>query len=74
MARHKILFLHGFTSSGECEIARTLRTELNGMADVVSPDLPLHPFEAMDILQDLCVGQAFDLIIGYVRNRCSSSG
>ncbi len=34
----KVLFLHGFTSSGECEIARTLRSELEGVAEVVAPD------------------------------------
>ena len=62
--RHKILFLHGFTSSGECEIARTLRSEFAGVAEVVAPDLPLHPFDAMEMLRDLCIGQQFDLIVG----------
>lgn len=62
--KHKILFLHGFTSSGECEIAWTLRNELAAVAEVVAPDLPLHPFEAMDMLQDLCSREQFDLIVG----------
>lgn len=61
---HKILFLHGFTSSGECEIAQTLRNELSGVAEVTAPDLPLHPAEAMDMLQDLCCREQFDLIVG----------
>lgn len=60
----KILFLHGFTSSGECEIARTLRDEMAGVADVVTPDLPLHPFEALGMLKDLCTAEEFDLIVG----------
>lgn len=60
----KILFLHGFTSSGACEIATTLRTELKGMAEIVAPDLPLHPYEAMDMLQDICESEKFDLIVG----------
>lgn len=64
MGRHKILFLHGFTASGECEIARVVRAELRGVAEVVAPDLPLHPSQAMDMLRDLCVGQRFDLIVG----------
>lgn len=59
-----ILFLHGFTSSGECEIARELRAGLEGVAEVVAPDLPLHPNEALDMLQDMCVNQSFDLIVG----------
>lgn len=60
----QILFLHGFTSSGQCEIAQVLRTELAGVTEVVAPDLPLHPFKAMDMLQDLCATQRFDLIVG----------
>lgn len=64
ISKYNILFLHGFTSSGECEIARTLRAELAEVAEIVAPDLPLHPFEAMDMLQDLCDWQQFDLIVG----------
>lgn len=60
----KILFLHGFTSSGGCEIAKTLRDEMAEVAKVVAPDLPLHPFEALGMLKDLCVAEYFDLIIG----------
>ena len=60
----KILFLHGFSSSGSCEIAETLNSEFENDAEIVSPDLPLHPFEAMDLLQDICKKQHFNLIIG----------
>lgn len=60
----KILFLHGFTSSGACEIAQVLKAELAGVADVIAPDLPVHPVEAMDMLQDLCCREQFDLIVG----------
>lgn len=60
----KILFLHGFTSSGSCEIASTLKHSLNGVADIIAPDLPLHPYKAMDMLQDICEGDRFDLIVG----------
>ena len=38
--KHNILFLHGFTSSGECEIARMLKAELVGVSEVVAPALP----------------------------------
>lgn len=61
---YRILFLHGFTSSGDCEIARTLTAELEGAAEVAAPDLPLHPSEAMAMLQDLCDDGRFDLIVG----------
>ncbi len=61
---HKILFLHGFTSSGACEIAETLKAALEGRTEVVSPDLPLHPGEAMEMLRDMCEDEQFDLIVG----------
>lgn len=60
----KILFLHGFTSSGACEISATLKSELAGIAEVEAPDLPLHPFAAMDMLEDVCDGERFDMIVG----------
>lgn len=60
----KILFLHGFTSSGACEIADTLKDELKGIANIEAPDLPLHPYNAMAMLQDLCESEKFDLIVG----------
>lgn len=60
----KILFLHGFTSSGQCEIATTLMRNLDGTAEVTAPDLPLHPFEAIGFLEDLCAAERFDLIVG----------
>lgn len=60
----KILFLHGFTSSGSCEIAETLQAELEGVAEVVAPDIPLHPLEAIDMLEDMCMTGGFDLIVG----------
>ena len=60
----RILFLHGFTSSGECEIATTLRYEFECSAEVVSPDLPLNPNDAMEMLLELCDSEAFDIIVG----------
>lgn len=60
----KILFLHGFTSSGNCEISNTLKTELKGIAEIVAPDLPLHPYTALDMLKDLCEQEQFDMIVG----------
>ncbi|MCD8386972.1 MAG: hypothetical protein LUD17_08790 [Bacteroidales bacterium] len=36
----KILFLYGFTSSGQCEIAQTLRAEMESMAEVIALMLP----------------------------------
>ena len=62
--QYRILFLHGFTSSGECEIATTLGSELEYLAEIVSPDLPLNPHAAMEMLLELCDSEAFDIIVG----------
>lgn len=60
----RILFLHGFTSGGNCEIASVMRGELEGTAEVVAPDIALHPYEALARLQDICDSSRFDLIVG----------
>lgn len=39
----KILFLHGLNWSGECPPALTLRKELEDVAEITAPDLPVNP-------------------------------
>ena len=39
----KILFLHGFYASGQCVPAVALKEALEGKAEVLTPDLPMHP-------------------------------
>lgn len=60
----KILFLHGFTSSGQCEIAQTLRAEMEGMTEVIAPDLPLYPEEAITLVGELCQEHRPQVIVG----------
>ena len=43
----KILFLHGFFASGACIPACTLKQCFEGKAEVLTPDLPLYPQEAL---------------------------
>ena len=43
----KILFLHGFFASGSCIPAQALRQAFASKAEVLTPDLPLHPKEAI---------------------------
>lgn len=59
----KILYVHGFGSSGQSGTVTRLR-EVMPRADVIAPDLPLHPEEALQLLQDICREQQPDLIIG----------
>lgn len=63
MAGKKILYVHGFSSSGQSGTVTLLRTLLPS-ATVVAPDLPIHPEEAMALLHATCEEEQPDLIIG----------
>ena len=65
----KILFLHGFFASGSCIPALTLKQALDGKAGVLTPDLPMHPNEAIDFIQRICNREHPDLLVG---NSCGS--
>jgi hypothetical protein len=65
----KILFLHGFYASGQCVPAVALREAFQGRAVVLTPDLPLHPKEALAFIRDLCDREKPDVIVG---NSCGS--
>lgn len=65
----KILFLHGFYASGQCVPAVALREAFEGEAVVLTPDLPLHPKEALALIRDLCDCEKPDVIVG---NSCGS--
>lgn len=43
----KILFLHGFFATGSCPMAVALKEAFENHAFVLTPDLPLHPKEAL---------------------------
>lgn len=63
MKGKKILYVHGFSSSGQSGTVVKIR-EMLPDATVVAPDLPLHPAEAMDLLHHTCETENPDLIIG----------
>jgi len=65
----KILFLHGFYASGQCVPAVALREAFEGEADVITPDLPMHPKEAVKFVRGLINSEKPDLLIG---NSCGS--
>jgi predicted esterase YcpF (UPF0227 family) len=65
----KILFLHGVYASGQCVPAVALREAFEGEAVVLTPDLPLHPKEALALIRDLCDSEKPDVIVG---NSCGS--
>ena len=65
----KIVFLHGFFASGQCVPALALREVFDGRACVVTPDLPMHPKEAVNFIYELCEQEKPDIIVG---NSCGS--
>ena len=65
----KILFLHGFYASGQCVPAIALREAFAGRADVLTPDLPMHPQDALCFIHELIDREKPDLLIG---NSCGA--
>lgn len=63
MAGRKLMYVHGFMSAGSTHTAQLLR-EFMPESTVISPDLPLHPEEAMQLLRDIIAAEKPDLIVG----------
>ena len=63
MKGKKILYVHGFGSSGQSGTVTRIR-EVFPNTNVIAPDLPIHPEEAMALLRQLCQQEKPDLIIG----------
>ena len=59
----KLLYVHGFASSGQSGTVRRLRTVFPS-ATVLAPDLPVHPEEAIALLRQTCADEQPDLILG----------
>lgn len=65
-----ILFLHGFYASGSCVPALALKKAFaDTEVKVLTPDLPLHPEEAITLIRQLCDKEKPDLLVG---NSCGS--
>ena len=65
----KILFLHGFFASGQCIPALALRDALADKVQVLTPDLPQHPKESLELIRSICDKEHPDLLVG---NSCGS--
>lgn len=59
----KILYVHGFASSGQSGTVRHLR-EVLPQTTVIAPDIPMEPLEMLPLLQDVCAKEQPNLIIG----------
>ena len=60
---NKLIYFHGFGSSGEGGTVRTLR-ELLPDWTVIAPDIPVDPIEALPFLRELCQKEQPDVIVG----------
>lgn len=58
-----ILYLHGFASSGNSGTAKEIQECLPN-CKVISPDLPIHPSEALELINKIVDEQKIDLVIG----------
>ena len=65
----KILFLHGFYASGQCVPALALRDAFEGKAQVLTPDLPIHPKEVLGHILEIIDREKPDLLVG---NSCGA--
>ena len=59
-----IIFLHGFFASGNCVPANALREAFDGKVRVLTPDLPMHPKEALEFIHQLCDRERPYLLVG----------
>ena len=59
----KIIYFHGFASSGASGTVETLRHLLPD-DEIIAPDIPLDPLEALPFLLNLCKEEDPDIVIG----------
>ena len=60
----KAIFLHGFYASGSCPMAEALKDALKDEVEVLTPDLPRQPVEALGFVRELCNLEHPDMLIG----------
>ena len=65
----KLLYLHGFASSGASGTVDILRREFLGTSvadrvEVIAPDIPINPAEALPMLKALVVKEVPALVVG----------
>ena len=60
---NKLLYVHGFASSGSSGTVMTLRRHLASWR-VIAPDLPVDPFDALELLRDVVEKEKPDVVVG----------
>lgn len=62
-SKRKLIYVHGFASSGSSGTVMALRRHLENW-QVVAPDLPVDPFEALELLRSLVKEEQPDIVVG----------
>ena len=63
MERRKIMYVHGFASSGSSGTVMALRHHLPHW-QVIAPDLPVDPFEALELLRSTVEREKPEIVVG----------
>ncbi len=63
MVGKKIVYLHGFASSGQNGTVKAMKLLLPS-AEIIAPDIPVEPGEAISMIKDICQKESPSLIIG----------
>lgn len=61
--KNKLIYVHGFASSGSSGTVMTLRRYLTNWS-VIAPDLPVDPFEALELLRRVVAEENPDIVVG----------
>ena len=60
---NKLLYVHGFASSGSSGTVMALRKHMTGW-EVIAPDLPVDPFEALGLLRNIVATENPEIVVG----------
>ena len=63
MERRKMMYVHGFASSGSSGTVMALRHHLPQW-QVIAPDLPVDPFEALELLRSTVEREKPEIVVG----------
>ena len=58
-----MMYVHGFASSGSSGTVMALRKHMTGW-EVIAPDLPVDPFEALNLLRDIVATEKPEIVVG----------
>ena len=58
-----MMYVHGFASSGSSGTVMNLRKHMTGW-EVIAPDLPVDPFEALELLRGIVATEKPEIVVG----------